>query len=844
MAFLEIVAQSPDGQLLLALTDPDAFGGAGAARVFNRETGTVGPVTDAGVELASAEWAWLDATPVEAARLVGVALAAEEAAGVAPTALPTEDGPPVIDEGSGEFTVVLLEESKPTIDGRRFEPGTVGWREPPLSLMYLTQNLGEGHKGARLGGTITEVWREEETFRILGRGRFDSGEDGQELRRLVGDDVLTGVSSDVGGARVELEMGEDGEPMQHIFGGKIMGATVLPFPAFDDTRITAVTAGGDTMLLAVDGDALLPGEQLFAERDGTWVVVDGPALEALGFMRDEECDEDDEECLEEQEDSPRRGGFLRRVLNRDDYGAVYRRAPDAAALVAAAVTPPEEPPAEWFQDPGLTGPTALTVTSDGRVFGHAATWGTCHIGRQDSCLTPPSSRSEYAYFRTGEILCADGARVPVGQITLGTGHAPLQLGARSAAEHYDHTGSVVADVATGEDAHGIWVAGALRPATSPERVRALSCSALSGDWRSIGGGLELVALLAVNTPGFPVPRARAGMEDSRPTSLVAAGVLDPEAPQRTEGSDESDPGPVSSDDIRDLAKKVDAIVEALDSHGIAIGEKEGDCGCDGPGDSCACPTEHPDAEPDPQTLLDLRLDSLERAILSLSGRVLGRVSLAKDDEDQKKDEEEEDDKEKEKAEATADIEAEVEAESEAESEEPVEAEAETEAPEEPPVEVQEDQDDDADANEDGIVTAEEYMALPNEVDLGGAGSDRTEARSGDGVAIAAVDGAPLIRVKADRDGFDLLGDDDDTIMGLVDELGYETVERIADALKAAVSPAEEPDAEVAPLLPVGEPILAAGALDRAVQALVSRESAPVGAGRGALQRAVDHISGK
>ena len=41
-----------------------------------------------------------------------------------------------------------------------------------------------------------------------------------------------------------------------------------------------------------------------------------------------------------------------------------------------------------FADPHLTGPTALTVTADGHVYGHLATWGTCHISFGDQCVTP------------------------------------------------------------------------------------------------------------------------------------------------------------------------------------------------------------------------------------------------------------------------------------------------------------------------------------------------------------------------------------------------------------------------------------------------------------------------
>jgi len=86
-------------------------------------------------------------------------------------------------------------------------------------------------------------------------------------------------------------------------------------------------------------------------------------------------------------------------------------------------------------------------------------------------------------------------------------HAGRRLAASDTAAHYEHTGVAVADVAAGEDEHGIWIAGTLRSTVTDEQVEVLRASPLSGDWRSIGGKLELVAALAVNSPGFPIPRA-------------------------------------------------------------------------------------------------------------------------------------------------------------------------------------------------------------------------------------------------------------------------------------------------------------------------------------------------
>lgn len=197
--------------------------------------------------------------------------------------------------------------------------------------------------------------------------------------------------------------------------------------------------------------------------------------------------------------------------------------PCGAALTASALgAAPDEPPADWFLDQKLHGPTGLTITDDGQVFGHIATWGTCHQGMQGRCVRAPKSRSGYAYFHLGEIRTLEGNRIPVGQITIDTAHADLSATRKQATMHYDHTGHAVADVRAGEDKHGIWVAGAVRPDTPSSALRAFRGCKISGDWRSVNGGLELVGALGVNIPGFPVPRARTLVASGEVTSLVAA----------------------------------------------------------------------------------------------------------------------------------------------------------------------------------------------------------------------------------------------------------------------------------------------------------------------------------
>lgn len=181
------------------------------------------------------------------------------------------------------------------------------------------------------------------------------------------------------------------------------------------------------------------------------------------------------------------------------------------------------PPKSWFSDPKLSVPTPITIDANGRVYGHAAQWGSCHIGYGQECVSVPHEDS-HPYFMTGEVKTEDGEFVSVGQITVGTGHADMYAGSQAAASHYDNTGWVVADVAVGNDAHGIWVAGAVRPNADSSKVHDLRASGqVSGDWRRIGGKLRLVGLLAVNVPGFPVPRMRSRVASGATVALVAAG---------------------------------------------------------------------------------------------------------------------------------------------------------------------------------------------------------------------------------------------------------------------------------------------------------------------------------
>lgn len=195
------------------------------------------------------------------------------------------------------------------------------------------------------------------------------------------------------------------------------------------------------------------------------------------------------------------------------------------ADTAAASAAPSAPPRDWFDDPQLSALTRIpTVTPEGRVYGHLEGWQDCHVSFPSYCQTPWRSACGYGYFHVCETTLADGSTLAVGPLAAVGGHYPSdEAHARqwqNAQAHYDDPTTCVAYVRVGEDEHGKWFAGALRPGVSAEQVAVFRSHRLSTDHRRIGGHMELVGANSVNVPGFVSQMA-----------LVASagGVLEPVA---------------------------------------------------------------------------------------------------------------------------------------------------------------------------------------------------------------------------------------------------------------------------------------------------------------------------
>lgn len=202
---------------------------------------------------------------------------------------------------------------------------------------------------------------------------------------------------------------------------------------------------------------------------------------------------------------------------------------EGVLTAAAAGAAPLKPPSDWFFTEEADFPTPLTVTDEGQVYGHLALWDQCHVGFA-GCERAPRSHTDYSYFHLGEIETDDGEDLAVGRITVGEkggakgGHASVVLGRQGAAEHYDNAGCVGAYVRASNGRLGIWLSGAVRSDVPAERIRDMKANPPSGDWRDG----ELVGVLAVPVPGFPIPRvealvASAENGDEQVVTLIASG---------------------------------------------------------------------------------------------------------------------------------------------------------------------------------------------------------------------------------------------------------------------------------------------------------------------------------
>lgn len=378
---------------------------------------------------------------------------------------------------------ILTVEGVKSGDARMFALNSLTWDAPPLPLMWQkeTSHGGDNNVSVRVG-SIDNIWREpagdgSKKNIIMGSGTLDLGcADGREVFRRMRDGYMSGNSVDVDSvsdSNITLEY-----PMQDPGGNGAPSVYGKPsLTTYNSGRIRATT------------------------------LVEIPAFTeahlALTNVTASTVPMHDVEQIDEE----------------------------ITTLVAATsvITIPDTPPRSWFNEPtDVPARGALTVTNDGRVYGYVAPAGVRHRSFPGREQYVPLGNVDYSRFMSGETIVDDGGRVTTGRITMNCGHATTRrtLTAAQAADHYDNSCSIVANVRVGENSNGVWVAGALLPDVTPAMIQRMMACSLSGDWRGHldkPGMREFVAALLVPVPGFPMAR-RAPSIEMRSGELVASSV--------------------------------------------------------------------------------------------------------------------------------------------------------------------------------------------------------------------------------------------------------------------------------------------------------------------------------
>lgn len=368
----------------------------------------------------------------------------------------------------------LAIEGKPTSDGRYLIPGEIGERDLPLPIAASHEDQAETETVGRIEAIdripaaefdkpgwedLAEELKDapEQAVVIWGDGTFDGSPEADDAIRQMENGV--GVSLDL---PMERQAIIDAETYEEVDPSELSEEDMLGL-------MFGMTPEGYLRGIAGKiGGASLASIAAFEETRIT--IVGDHALVASGIM----------------------------IL------------PAPRVLTAAAG--PVKPPAEWFDDPFFRELTPLTITKEGRVFGHLADWDGCHIGFQGICVPPFRSATDYAYFNTGEIETAEGDLIACGKLMFsrdGVGHADVDdenMSIQDVMAHYDDATCVGAFVRAGSDRYGTYLVGSLRHDLNDLEIQHLRTHPPSGDWRPVKGVGELIAAFSVPVGGFPIAR--------------------------------------------------------------------------------------------------------------------------------------------------------------------------------------------------------------------------------------------------------------------------------------------------------------------------------------------------
>jgi hypothetical protein len=413
-----------------------------------------------------------------------------------------------------KFRTMLAPIGLSTGDGRRFADGGITLADLPFSFEWVRSREG-GHDGAVAVGAVQEAAVLSVKDALAG-GWVDAA-DAKGMDPKMTAVWARGTMFDDVDREAMPRLAEDVAEAMHLASNGTLGPSV----DLDSFEGVPVMEGSDEPVTwdVIEAYYEEHGEEpklelLITEgrvRAATLVSIPAFAETSRPLRMDEPTDEGTEAAAEHAAETT-----------------------ELAHALVASVAAPARPVVDAFALPVLDGPTPITWDwENGRVFGHIATWSTCHVGYADVCVTAPRDESgAYAWFNRFPVETEDAGTVWAGRITVGGRHAGLSLNASAAMSAYD-TKTTAAHVRAYSDEHGIVVAGPIvLAADSPDRA-VLDRRKVSGDWRETPEGLSLVEVLALSPgprqhaePGFPIPGTFSVA--GRQTALTAALGPDPD----------------------------------------------------------------------------------------------------------------------------------------------------------------------------------------------------------------------------------------------------------------------------------------------------------------------------
>lgn len=403
-----------------------------------------------------------------------------------------------------KFRTMLAPIGMSTGDGRRFAKGAIETAAVPFPFEWVRERQG-GHDGAVTVGVVQQT-----KLTTVDKAVADGWLSEEAAKGM--DGSLEGVF-----AQGELLDHADRELMPELAEDV---ATVL-------TLIDAGTLGPSVDLDSFEGQPVMEGSDTpvsYEEIEAYWEEHgEEPKLELLitsGRVR--------AATLVSIPAFAETSRPLELVAEETAEGEASADSTPVAALIASVAGQTAAPALTDFSRE-LNGPTPITWDQEaGVVYGHIATWRTCHVGFEGVCITPPrdDESNDYSWFNRYAVETDEGT-VWAGRITAGGRHASLSANATGAmAEHDGKT--VVAYVRAYSDEHGIAVAGRIEPGLDARTWAVLERRKVSGDWRETPGGLSLIEVLALSPgprgqsePGFPVAGtfSRAGRQVALTASL-------------------------------------------------------------------------------------------------------------------------------------------------------------------------------------------------------------------------------------------------------------------------------------------------------------------------------------